>query len=468
MLLRTTSSYAAELRPLLRPQVFSPAPLRLLWLPVHVTVIVLGTLAIVRGWLPLPLQIVVSLLIGASFAGLTFVAHEALHGGLVRSRPLRRLIGRLGFLPFAVSPRLWEAWHNRVHHGNTNRAGVDPDAYPSLAEYRGSRTLRRVTDWLAPGRGRLAGVFSLLVGFSVQSTHMLLVARRRQFLNAAEHRRALFESGVVWLLWGALAVALGPVAFVLAFGLPLLVANAIVMSFILTNHSLSPHTATNDPLVNSLSVVGPRFFQWLTLGFGYHVEHHLFPAMSGRYARELSDELSRRFPERYQQLPYFQALSLLHRSPRVYRTDTLLFDPVNGSTWPALTPSTGPTATLASLPLAPSRDALEPPAPTTLQDATAASNLCSRGTALMLSLTASIGCSAPPMRTPPADEPHAPSPDARFVPPGDARPADAADVLDAHHSPPATTSSTQVPVVSQPGRNPPFDEGGAPATTRAR
>lgn len=444
VLLRTTSSYAAELRPLLRPQVFLPAPLRLLWLPVHYAVIVLGTLAIARSWLPLPLQLVVSLLIGASFAGLTFVGHEALHGALVRNRPLRRLLGRLGFLPFAVPPSLWEAWHNRVHHGNTNRAGVDPDAYPSLAEYSGSRSLRRVTDWLAPGRSRLAGAFSLLVGFTVQSSHMLLTAKRRGFLKAAEHRRALLEAGAVWALWGVLAVVLGPVGFVLAFGLPLIVANTIIMSFILTNHSLSPHTQVNDPLVNSLSVVGPRFFQWLTLGFGFHVEHHLFPAVSGRHGRELSAKVRHRFPERYQSLPYFRALLLLHRSPRVYRTDTLLFDPVKGGTWPTLAPST--SRATAAVPRRAPRSGAQPPTPPSGAplDAVSVSHPSTRNTALVLSFTASIACTAPPLRVRDAEEPLARPSDAPSASLRAAQPPDAADAFDAHHAPPATTSTVSV------------------------
>jgi fatty acid desaturase len=308
-------------------------------LPVHYAVIVVCTLTIAYGWLPWPLELFCSLFIGASFAGLTFVAHEALHGAIVRNRFARRLVGRLGFLPFAVTPRLWEAWHNRVHHGNTNRPGVDPDTYPTLAEYQQSAMLRRITDWLAPGRSRLAGVISLLIGFSVQSTHMLLTARSRQFLSRSAHGAALLEAGSVWALLGLLAFALGPVAFGLAFVLPLLVGNTIIMSLILTNHNLSPQTTINDPLVNSLSVSGPRFFEWLTLGFGLHVEHHLFPSVSGRYGRELTSEVPRVWPERYQSLPYFQALLLLHRSPRVYETETLLVDPRSGSVWPTLMPS---------------------------------------------------------------------------------------------------------------------------------
>jgi hypothetical protein len=173
------------------------------------------------------------------------------------------------------------------------------------------------------------------------------------------------------------------IAFVLVFGLPLLVANAIIMSFILTNHSLSPHTVVNDPLANSLSLALPRFFDWLTLGFGLHVEHHLFPAVSGRYAGELGVEVRRLWPERYQCLPYFTALRLLHDSPRVYRTSTLLFDPQTGRDCPALLPrgiEASPRADESATPQ-PSH-ALVPPRP-------------SPANLLAVSSAASVACSAP-------------------------------------------------------------------------
>jgi len=338
--LYSTSAYAAEARRLLPVTAFAPAPLRLIWLAVHYAVVIVGTLAIAKNWLPWPLKLLTSLGIGASFAGLTFVAHEALHGSIVRHRALRRVIGWLGFLPFAVAPRLWEAWHNRVHHGNTNRPGTDPDAYPTLAEYRESRAVQRVTDWLAPGRSRLAGVFSLLVGFSVQSLHMLLAASQRRYLSKGQHRLALLETGAALACWVSVALAVGPATFALVFGLPLIIANSIIMSLILTNHSLSPHTEVNDPLINSLSVSGPRILEWVTLGFGYHVEHHLFPAMSARHAPALREIVRRLWPDRYQGMPYFRALLLLHRSPRVYQSDAMLTDPHKGDSWPTLGAST--------------------------------------------------------------------------------------------------------------------------------
>jgi fatty acid desaturase len=303
------------------------------------SVVVAGTLWLSCAPPPLWLAPLVSLVLGCSFAGLTFLGHEMLHGAIIRHRALRRIIGWLGFLPFAVSPRLWEAWHNRVHHGHTNRPGIDPDSYPSLAEYRDSSVVRAVTE-CAIGRSKLRGIFSLLIGFSVQSLHMLFEARRLKLLRPRDHAIALVETALGVGLWAALASSIGAQAFVFSFVLPLLVANSIVMSFILTNHNLSPQTSVNDPLVNSLSVTGPRFVEWLTLGFGFHVEHHLFPAMSARHAPGVRDALRTRFPERYQSLPWARALRALHRSGRVYDSPTTLIDPKTGRRWQTLLPQT--------------------------------------------------------------------------------------------------------------------------------
>lgn len=333
----STSHYARDIRPHLPQGVFEPARSRLLWLPLHATLVALGTWLL---WQHPPvwwLRPLLSLVIGCSFAGLTFVAHEALHGAVVRHRGLRRVIGWFGFLPFVVSPRLWEAWHNRVHHGHANEAGKDPDAYPTLTQYGASASVRAGTH-LALGLRRLRGSFSLLIGFTVQSLHMLVGARRRNLLSAREHLLAIGETALGVAIWVSVASLIGPLAFLFAFALPLLVANTIVMSFILTNHSLSPHTEVNDPLANSLSVTGPRWFEWVTLDFGFHVEHHLFPAMSARQGRLVRAVLRERWAARYQSVPLLKALGALHRSARVYETPTTLLDPKTGRRWQTLTP----------------------------------------------------------------------------------------------------------------------------------
>jgi fatty acid desaturase len=327
---RKISAYASELRPLLSPRSFLPARSRLFRMPVNLAVAIAAAFCIVQYALA-PLALLgLSLVIGVAYAGLVFLGHEVLHGAVVREKRARYVVGWISFLPFAVSPRLWVAWHNRVHHGNANLAGVDPDAYPTLHEYRSSGTVRAITDWFSIGRGRWRGLSSLLVGFSIQSFHMLLVAGKRGYLGARQHRLALLETALGATIWGALFVILGPTNFLFACAIPIVVANVIVMAHIFTNHSLSPLTDVNDPLSNSLSVTDPFWVDWLTLRFGFHVEHHLFPSMSSRHAVEVRKLLLSRWPDRYQSMPLWRALLRVHHTPRVYEELTTLLDPRTG------------------------------------------------------------------------------------------------------------------------------------------
>ena len=310
-----------------------PAPSRLLWLALHVSVIAVAAMAIARRWLPWPVLPVLSLMIGLAFAGLAFVGHEVLHGSVVRHRRAKLLVGGVCFAPFCVSPSLWIAWHNRMHHANSNRIDVDPDMYPSLARYRSHRAARFAIDHFALGGRRWRGLLSLVLGFTCQSVQILVTARSSLQLSARAHRRVMLETLAAIAWWIALASMLGALAFTFAFALPLVVANVIVMAFILTNHSLCPASDVNDPLRGSLSVTTPRWVEWLTLNFGYHVEHHVFPAVSPRHAREIRAEILALWPERYQSMPLVTALARMFATGRVYRDATTLVDPRTGGEW---------------------------------------------------------------------------------------------------------------------------------------
>ena len=336
MVRRTIGTYTREIRPLLHEKAFEPSRSRLWWLPVHLAVVAGSTAALALHVVAWPIAALLSICIGLSYSGLTFLAHETLHGAVVRGKTLRRLVGFLGFLPFVISPRLWQAWHNRVHHGKTNQGAADPDAYPTLAAYRSSRAVRWATEFASPGLKRLRGALALLVGFSVQSLHMLVVASKRGFLSRQEQAYAIAETAFGLLLWASLARWIGVGPFLFAFVIPLFIGNAVVMGFILTNHTLSPLTSVNDPLANSLTVTVPRLLQWLTLGFGFHVEHHLFPAMSARHAPAVRRLLQARWPNDYQSMPLLRATLALHSTPRVYKDAVTLVDPRSGREVPAL------------------------------------------------------------------------------------------------------------------------------------
>ena len=338
------STYVRALRPELPAEAFTPARSRALWIPIHLAVIATAIAAIARGWVPWFVVPVISLVIGGSFAGLTFVAHEALHGGIVRGKRAKQVVGWLGFLPFTLSPRLWVAWHDRVHHANANLPD-DPDMYPTLARYRASTQVRRFVDLFSLGGRRWRGGFSLALGFSVQSAHQLIAATSSGFLSARERWFAIAETALGVAVWATVAVVVGFVPFLFVFVLPLVIANIIVMAFILTNHSLSPLVTINDPLISGLSVTSSPLVEWLTLRFGYHVEHHLFPAMSSRHADKVRARVQARWPERYQSMALGSALRELHRTARVYKDATTLIDPRTGAEFSTLLPRAVGSAT---------------------------------------------------------------------------------------------------------------------------
>ncbi len=324
------ATYVRALRSDLPARVFDRARSRLWFVPAHIAIIATAMVAIARGWVPWFVVPLVSVVIGASFAGMTFIAHEVLHGAIVRGKRLQFAIGWLGFLPFVVSPRLWIAWHNGDHHARTNLPD-DPDAYPTLEDYHTQRTARFAVNAFSLGGRRWRGALSLLFGFTVQSAVQLRLARRSGCLSAQQHRRALLETALGVAFWAMVAVLVGFVPFLFVYVLPLLIANACVMAFILTNHSLSPRVSINDPLASGLTVTTPRIVSWLTLGFGFHVEHHLFPAMSARHATTVRTFLRQRWPERYKSMSLRDALGRLYRGARVYKTATTLCDPRTGA-----------------------------------------------------------------------------------------------------------------------------------------
>ena len=338
MELRSIASYAAAVRPHLPETAFEPARGRLAWLVVHAAIIT--ALALALPHVPAAAYPIVSIAIGLSMSAIAFLGHEVLHGGVVRGRVAIRVLGWICMLPFTVSPTLWTNWHNRVHHNHCTEVGRDPDMYPTLAEYEEQLAARIMADYFGLGGRRWRSIISLLVGFTGQSQQMLWQARSLQILTPRQHVRALVEFALGVAFWIVIAFAIGAVPFVFVYVLPLVVANVCVMSFILTNHSLSALTETNDPLVNSLSVTLPRALEWLSLDFGYHVEHHVFPAMSARHHRAVRAVLRAQFAQRYQSMPLTHALRRLYQTGRVYRDATTLIDPRTGRIAPALSPGT--------------------------------------------------------------------------------------------------------------------------------
>lgn len=332
----STREVLVQLRKVLPAHVFEPRPRRLGWFALHLSVVlVTWTLAVlvglgmvqVPGFVPLLLTVPV----GMSMAGLAFVAHEVLHGSVVRGARLKKWIGQVAWAPFCLSADLWMAWHNRAHHPHTNVPDRDPDAYPSEEEYLNYPWARWTVEVGAPGLRRWRGIFiTLLFGFTVQSLQMLLTARRRGILRTDQQRRALLHTALLLLFWAGWASVVGPYLAVALYLVPLLIANAVVMGYIVTNHSLQRGVDADEPLSTTLSVMVPRWYATYSLQFGYHVEHHLFPGVSHVHGPLIQGELLRLVPHRYRQMRLIAAWRRIHQTPRVRRDQVWLVDPPTG------------------------------------------------------------------------------------------------------------------------------------------
>ena len=330
--------YAREVRSHLSPAVFRPAETRLLWLPVHLTIIAALAAYVVLAAPAWPIALACAVVAGHSWGCLGFLAHEAMHHALTKNRLVEKLVGYAGFGIYCLSPTLWVAWHNQAHHGNTGKPVADPDGFGRIGFWE-KNPLVRVLEKFAPGsRHKRSGAF-LFFWFSLHSFLVLVFHSQRNDYYARVSRRVVYtESAVMLAGWLAVLALVGPWSFLFVYVVPVLVANGIVMSYIATNHFLNPLTEVNDPFANSLSVTAPRWLEVLHLHFGYHVEHHLFPTMSGRHAPAVRDVLRRLYGERYLAMPHARALHLLYARPKLHREHDTLVDPRTNETFHTLAP----------------------------------------------------------------------------------------------------------------------------------
>ncbi|AWR86023.1 fatty acid desaturase family protein [Meiothermus taiwanensis] len=324
--------YTKALKARLPRHFFEPVPARLVYLPVFLALFGLcawGIVATPYIWL----KLLLSFGIGYAFIGLGFLAHEILHGAVIKHPIVRSVAGTIAFMPLLVGARLWRKWHNVEHHGHTQHPHDDPDAMGALE----SAIQKPFVKWMfrqVPALRSFLLFFSFTFWFSLHA-HMML----RRFLpefKPGERPVVIFQAVLPVLVWLLVLFWVGPLNFLFIYLLPWLMANFIAMSFIATNHLLNPITETNDPLLNSLTVRNPRWLEWLTLGFGYHIEHHVFPALSPKYAHVVAQKIKELWPERYNELPHWKALFYLWKTPRLYRDHRNLIEPTTGQVFGTL------------------------------------------------------------------------------------------------------------------------------------
>lgn len=326
----TDRELACRIRAELPPGALRTHPLRsLLAVPFGVGIAGLS-IVLVRAPLPTFAAIVCSIILGNLYVSLFFFGHEAGHGGVSHSRRVRTFLMYLAFTIFILSPHFWHVWHNRVHHGYTNRSGYDPDNFGDLdswANYPSTNFLLKV----GPGSGHWLSAIYLLTWFTVLSQGVLWIKSRRaggiDSFDSLRRTRAVADSTIMLAIWIALGLYLGWWHSLLVILIPMMTANAIVISYISTNHLLRPQVDHDDVLSSSMSVTTYGWLDRLHFHFSHHIEHHLFPSMSSAQAPLVKTALQRLAGDRYLSPPHWKALMLVFHTPRVYDGNRALVDP---------------------------------------------------------------------------------------------------------------------------------------------
>ncbi|HZG16015.1 MAG TPA: acyl-CoA desaturase [Candidatus Bathyarchaeia archaeon] len=328
--LRTFGWYAARIAPHLPKEAFSPVPSRLWGGFLYLLVAALGIIAIGILTLPWWANILISLAIGVCFSGMSCLGHEILHGTVVRKRWLRDWLGAIAFMPLNVGPYLWSKWHNQTHHIHTQVEEKDPDHWPTYEQLLDRPVFRQM--YRLPLIVRSVVHFcSLLILFTIFSTKMFF-----SFVGEFKKKKQPFvymQFMIPWAIWIGLLVWMGPVKWLFAYLVPLLITNFILMCYISTQHNLNPLGDVNDPLVNTLSVTVPKWVDILHFNFSYHTEHHIFPGISSKYYPLVKEQVKKMWPEIYHELPFGKALLVIFKTPRVYNGKTELFDPHQEKTY---------------------------------------------------------------------------------------------------------------------------------------
>lgn len=333
----SVAAYGRELRSLLPPEAFRPDGSRITLVLINLAILALGWLMAGRldRWpLPaLPAFLPFALVMANAVVVLLFATHDLLHGSAIHGQGRRRWLGFLGLAALWMPPTLWQAVHNRQHHGHTNSL-ADPDrSYLESQPATWGKRIQHafvpsdeVTPWgLALGMGtawwvhNLRSLLSVLLGPRLEAATAIVPAAFR--VSRRERRAILLEVLLLIAVHAGVIAALGarPLPLLLGYVLPLGLGTAVAMAYIYTNHLLCPLEDENDPLANSVSLQLPAFVDLLHLNFSHHVEHHIFPGMNADYYLLLRQILLERYPHRYQLLSAGEAWRRLMTTPRHYR-----------------------------------------------------------------------------------------------------------------------------------------------------
>jgi fatty acid desaturase len=248
---------------------------------------VIGSLfAIAYGpWWMITIAVFTGAIFGTSTA---MLGHEGSHRSFSKSPTRNSLLMYLTF-PFfcGLSALYWREKHDRLHHGNPNVHGADPDIrpWPFVSCREEHLRCNRVHRWFHRN----------FQGWAFWPMTPLMAAGMRrisiQYLVAYPRRHGIDRSWVIdvslmlihyamWLLipsliWGPL------VAFFVYTAIWAVAGVLLVLIFAPAHIGLPVVTDAHHDWIHQLETTRnlelPRAVSWFFIGLDYQVEHHLFP-----------------------------------------------------------------------------------------------------------------------------------------------------------------------------------------------
>ncbi len=321
--------YAQEFYPTIPKEAFKPAHYKLLPMFLHAFWI-FTNIAIIHFYPSLPTLIVCSILIGISIACLFLFSHELSHGTIVRKKKTLLLLKNFFWAFSGIPPTVWHKVHNLSHHIHMNTI-KDPDRKTFKSE--DSFWNRCYNVFIYPNK-KLR--YSITVGcammfYSIKHIVAALypadkkpdIVTYKPEYTPKEKTVIKFELCYIIAFWSLIYFIVGWQQGIILSIISWYTYSALVICFIVTQHlGNDVFIKDPDPLLTTTSVIIPRWLDRIIDMHSFHVEHHIFPAVNFDYYPQISSELHKAYPQRYNRISIWQALR------QAFDTDVLIDDPL--------------------------------------------------------------------------------------------------------------------------------------------
>jgi len=308
--------YAKQVRSVVPKEAFKPAYYKLFIMFLYLTIVVALAL-VVKTTGSIWITILCSVVSGILLSGLFMFSHELSHNTIIKKdrirNPLEIFFWGLNYFPAT----LWRKLHHHNHHVNTNTY-KDPDRRPFKSDKNSVNTIFNYLTY--PNK---LFKYSFTVGFAMPVYTIKHIASvfypegkkpatvlYKPKYTSEEKRAIALELIPIVFIQVAIFLLIGSVSKYLIFtAISVYVSSSFTISLIMTQHYLRPnYIAASDPLLTTTSIQVPKFLNYISDFHSYHVEHHVIPGINFDYYPLIAEELKRKFPERYHQVPFLTAI----------------------------------------------------------------------------------------------------------------------------------------------------------------